>query len=88
MSRLTTTLIGGAISAILALLHHAYVGGPYTGYIPQTTAGWVSFYVGICTPWVLIGALVGAGIGGRKKARRTLEKLAPRAGKSDRVEEN
>jgi hypothetical protein len=65
--RVLTALTGAVIGSGLALLDFAYLAGPFTGYVPQTTAGWFAFYVWLCLPWALLGAIVGFVLGRRGK---------------------
>jgi hypothetical protein len=50
-------VIGAAVGAAVGVLADLYLAGRHTGYIPQTSAGSVAFYVGLCTPWAFIGAV-------------------------------
>jgi len=65
MSRAKNALIGAVFGAALAVLYNAFIVVSHTGYVPQTTAAWATFYAGLCAPWALIGALVGAILGRR-----------------------
>lgn len=66
-SRVLTALAGAVLGTGLALLDAAYLASPNTGYLPQTTGGWFAFYVGLCMPWTLLGAVVGLVVGKRGK---------------------
>jgi hypothetical protein len=68
-SRLLTALIFAVIGAALALLDHRYIAEPNVAYIPQTQAGWIAFYLGLCAPWAILGAVVGFVVGRRTKAK-------------------
>jgi hypothetical protein len=57
LSRVLTALAGAVIGSGLALLDAKYLA--QTGYAPQTMGGWFAFYVGLCLPWALLGAVVG-----------------------------
>jgi hypothetical protein len=57
LSRVLTALAGAVIGSGLALLDAKYLAG--TGYVPQTPDGWFAFYIGLCLPWALLGAVVG-----------------------------
>jgi len=63
--RVLTALTGAVIGSGLALLDFAYLAGPFTDSVPQTTAGWFALYVWLCIPWALLGAVVGFMIGRR-----------------------
>jgi hypothetical protein len=66
--RVITGLIFAVIGAALALLDHAFLAGPHVNDVPQTNAGWFAFYLGICAPWAVLGAVIGLVVG-RQKAK-------------------
>ena len=63
--RVLTALAGAVIGSGLGLLDAKYLAE--TGYVPQTTGGWFAFYVGLCLPWALLGAVVGFVVSKRGK---------------------
>lgn len=65
MSRAKTAAFGAVFAVALAALYETFIAAPHHGYAPQTAAAWASFYAGLCTPWALIGALVGVALGPR-----------------------
>jgi hypothetical protein len=67
MGRVKAALAGALAGAVLAVLYNAFIADPDTAPVSDTTVGWVAFYVGLCVPWALIGALVGALLGWRKQ---------------------
>jgi hypothetical protein len=70
MSRAAYSLIAAVIGAALALLDHAFLAK--LGYVPQTNPEWLSFYVALCLPWAVLGAIIGYAVGGRRKATKDL----------------
>jgi len=61
-------LIGAAILAALGFLRLLF-DDPHSGsYVPQTVAGWASYYVAYLAPWAAIGALIGYFVGRRPSA--------------------
>ena len=71
-SRAIGALIGAVFAAALAVAYNAFAAAPQAGPIPQATAAWdsVHFYVRLCVPWALFGALVGAMLGASRKESR------------------
>jgi hypothetical protein len=66
-SRGKTLLVGAAIGGAIALLRSWFVD-PFSGgwYVPQTTVGWVAYYVGFVFPGILGGGVIGFFLGEKK----------------------
>jgi hypothetical protein len=69
MARASTVLLCAVIGTALALLDQFYLADAQTVYAPQTTAEWIAFYVGLCAPWALFGAIVGVVLGRRNRSK-------------------
>jgi hypothetical protein len=67
MGRAAHALIFAVIGAGLALLDYVFLADP--ARVPQTTAGWTTFYVALCLPWAVLGAIIGFSLGKRRASK-------------------
>jgi hypothetical protein len=67
MGRAAYALIFAVIGAGLALLDYVFLADP--ARVPQTTPGWITFYVALCLPWAVLGAVIGYVFGRRRASK-------------------